>query len=279
VFMETDFAVCTQCGSLGPCEHPEHEPRHSSPWDEPMTCDMVSYSPITKGQEVFNSYDEKGFTNAQLLVHYGFLLEGNGEDWIKWDGTEVEEVLGPAATKWDEKRWQTVREAARELAEEIEGLEALVTPAESEEIDEEDDDDDTCWIDAEGRLSQSLFLHLFARNATASIKDLPLQLHLVLSVMSALEDASPDETSILDGVPKDVLGTLRLIAKDVQALCETRVAGMYRPELTTSDLAAMLDTPLGSKVKLAVSYALTERLMLESCATWWEELASSTALN
>ncbi|KZO92909.1 SET domain-containing protein [Calocera viscosa TUFC12733] len=273
VFMETDFAVCPMCGSLGPCAHPSHQPRHSSPWDEPMTCDMVTYSPITSGQEVFNSYDEKGFSNAQLLVHYGFLLEGNGEDWIKWDGAEVEEVLGDTDATWDEERWERVRDAAKDVEEEMEDLEALVTPAESEEIEDEDDDDDTCWIDAEGRMSQSLFLHLFARNASDS-PDVTLLLHLVLSVMRLIGTVQLGEKGVLAGIPLDVLRTLKSIARDVKRLSETRVAGMYKPQLETSDLAALLDTSLGPRTKLALSYALTERLMLETCSIWWEDLAS-----
>ncbi|KZT56793.1 SET domain-containing protein [Calocera cornea HHB12733] len=273
VFMETDFAVCPQCGSLGPCTHPSHKPRHSSPWDEPMTCDMMTYSPITSGQEVFNSYDDKGFSNAQLLVHYGFMLEGNGEDWIKWEGGELEEILSETEAKWDEDRWESVRDAANDLEEEMEDLEALVTPAESEEIDDEEDEDDTCWIDAEGRMSQSLFLHLFTRNMTDS-SDIPLLLHLVLSVMRLLSDARPDDHGVLDGIPADVLHMLKNIARDVQTLCSARVAEMYKPDIETSDLAALLDMSQGPRTKLALSYALTERIMIETCSTWWENVAT-----
>ncbi|EJU03906.1 SET domain-containing protein [Dacryopinax primogenitus] len=280
VFMETDFAVCTQCGSLGPCAHPEHTPPHSSPWDEPMTCDMVTYAPLKAGEEVFNSYDEKGLGNAKLLVWYGFLLEGNGEDRIGFE-REVEGVLrvgggeGEGEGEWSGKRWEEVRDVAAGFGEELEELEAVVTPSEWVEVGEEEDETEpgSSWIDAEGRVSLALFLLLFARNSTEE-RDIATHLHLVISVMKLLDQPGEKET-VLAGIPSAVLKTLKGVAKDVQRLCASKMENMYRPELTTSDLAAMLDTHLGPRTKLAVSYVVTERLMLETCSKRWQDLAES----
>lgn len=49
---------------------------------------MVSNAPIFTEDQVFNTYGEN-LTNAQLLVQYGFSLDGNENDCISWDLDEL----------------------------------------------------------------------------------------------------------------------------------------------------------------------------------------------
>lgn len=55
------------------------------------TCEMVSNSPILPFAEIFNTYGEQ-LTNAQLLVQYGFALDGNENDVISWDIEELQPI-------------------------------------------------------------------------------------------------------------------------------------------------------------------------------------------
>lgn len=58
----------------------------------PDTCDMVVNRRISAGGEVFNTYGaRKG--NASLLAWYGFALDGNENDVVGWDLSEIAQVL------------------------------------------------------------------------------------------------------------------------------------------------------------------------------------------
>jgi hypothetical protein len=120
VHIESDWDVCAMCGSLGECIHddrgelglgPEGGGTPSSGSNttdieaasrsapgasacpeaaEQDTCDMVLNAAVRPGDEIMNTYDERGLSNAQLVVGYGFLLEGNEDDELGWE----EEDLG-----------------------------------------------------------------------------------------------------------------------------------------------------------------------------------------
>ncbi|EJD48286.1 SET domain-containing protein [Auricularia subglabra TFB-10046 SS5] len=75
VQMQSDHDVCTTCGSLSACPHPRDDVPDAQFED---TCDMVTTSPIRAGDEIFNTYDPTGLSNADLLARYGFVLPGNG---------------------------------------------------------------------------------------------------------------------------------------------------------------------------------------------------------
>jgi hypothetical protein len=50
---------------------------------------MVSNAPVGAGEEVFNTYGD-GLSNAQLLVRYGFALDGNEHDAVRFEwGTDL----------------------------------------------------------------------------------------------------------------------------------------------------------------------------------------------
>lgn len=52
------------------------------------TCEMMANASVPPFTEVFNTYGEY-LTNAQLLVRYGFALDGNDNDIISWGLREL----------------------------------------------------------------------------------------------------------------------------------------------------------------------------------------------
>ena len=116
---QSDFYVCSMCGSIRECVHDEDEdgqlgnPRasnsatvyvaaaarqkhgktHVTDIREMDDCyEMVSCAPIVPGSEVYNTYGDK-LGNGQLLVHYGFLLEGNEHDRITFDSEDLDGLV------------------------------------------------------------------------------------------------------------------------------------------------------------------------------------------
>ncbi|RDB25405.1 Ribosomal lysine N-methyltransferase 3 [Hypsizygus marmoreus] len=111
VHLETEFNVCSQCGSFEECPHdddddsgdpssknihspvnlhamPRQDTIHSGLMDFDAYYEMVSNAPILPGSEVFNTYGET-LTNAQLLCQYGFVVSFNENDHISWDLADV----------------------------------------------------------------------------------------------------------------------------------------------------------------------------------------------
>lgn len=50
--------------------------------------EVVSNTPIMPHEQVYNTYGES-LTNAHLLIHYGFLLDGNENNVIQWNEEEL----------------------------------------------------------------------------------------------------------------------------------------------------------------------------------------------
>ncbi|KAG6872518.1 hypothetical protein C0995_009208 [Termitomyces sp. Mi166 len=100
VHIETEFNVCSLCGSLRECLHDADEAinqpyagkidsTHSKTLVEyDSYYEMVSNAEIMPREEIFNTYGED-LTNAQLLARYGFILDVNDNDHIHWDFSEV----------------------------------------------------------------------------------------------------------------------------------------------------------------------------------------------
>ncbi|KAG1741063.1 hypothetical protein EDB19DRAFT_732191 [Suillus lakei] len=94
VHMESDFDVCTECGSLAECDH-DRETLPAVPSRgacslagvykpdlalEIDTLDMCSVRPILPHSEVFNTYGS--LSNAELISRYGFTLPENERDVV-----------------------------------------------------------------------------------------------------------------------------------------------------------------------------------------------------
>lgn len=80
--------MCVICGSFDECSHDDEDGSPSRSFSSENTCEIVSNAPIFAGEQVFNTYGEN-LTNAQLLVQYGFIIDGNENDCVSW---EVEEL-------------------------------------------------------------------------------------------------------------------------------------------------------------------------------------------
>lgn len=102
---QSDYDVCSLCGSVGECVHDRDDIPPTESSDRPVnrrekkleldmdTCDMVLNAPIMPFQEIFNTYGEH-LSNAQLLAHYGFLLDSNENDMISWNMAELSSRSG-----------------------------------------------------------------------------------------------------------------------------------------------------------------------------------------
>lgn len=103
---QTDYHVCPHCGSLDECSHDRDDlPPTSSDSDgedesipslallEPDECEMVTNAIVLPDDELYNSYDS-ALSNAQLMIQYGFMLEGNSNDVVEWTPAEVDTIFG-----------------------------------------------------------------------------------------------------------------------------------------------------------------------------------------
>ncbi|KAJ7105067.1 hypothetical protein C8R43DRAFT_906832 [Mycena crocata] len=91
VHLESDFDVCPECGTSQRCVHDDMSdpvPRPQLPDDADDFYEMVANRAIPPNSEVFNTYGET-LSNAELLVQYGFILDGNENDCLTWTFEEL----------------------------------------------------------------------------------------------------------------------------------------------------------------------------------------------
>lgn len=94
--LQSDYHVCSVCGSFDQCEHDDRDeqpsrasnPTISKSSAEDDTCEMVTNSLIHADAEVFNTYDSSA-PNSKLLVHYGFMLEANSNDMVFFEQADL----------------------------------------------------------------------------------------------------------------------------------------------------------------------------------------------
>jgi SET domain-containing protein 6 len=103
---QSDYDVCTFCGSLSECAHDtEHATENRDDMAVPLaradagdpdnTCEMVANAPVAPAAEIFNTYGAS-LGNAELLVRYGFMLDANDNDVLTWTTEEVWDAAGAA---------------------------------------------------------------------------------------------------------------------------------------------------------------------------------------
>lgn len=72
------------------CPHDEEEEQLNKRGTALHSYDMVCNSDIIgDGTEVFNTYDAAGISNVDLLVRYGFIIEGNEADIVVFGAEEL----------------------------------------------------------------------------------------------------------------------------------------------------------------------------------------------
>ncbi len=164
--MQSDFDVCTSCGSLSECPHDvdgredisASAPGTDTAEPENDTYEMVVNAAVAPGEEVFNTYGAK-LTNAELLVRYGFMLDANDNDILTWTTEEVWDAAGSALSDLPPRRWDddagyaTCMEILRDWQYDAGwGESELVIDTES------DENSNPLYMTADGILSHKLWL-------------------------------------------------------------------------------------------------------------------------
>jgi hypothetical protein len=279
------------------------------------TCDMVMNRTVFPSDEIFNSYDH-GLSNANLMMQYGFMLEGNSHDILQWSIAEIDMFVQRRVSTadreeceeaemvdsgrpsfqeeidWRREIWKAVSEVEfDDIKDEVVGgiynpsVEKGKGQAASLDSEEEEDDitslstlsddrpargtpKDLLCINADGQISQSLFLYLTFRRlpiellppyshpttnsspewATSSPSNSPgFVVQRILSVLRSLqsnglvgEAIHPDVSDEQDDERSLILLSLRLPIQDIVALCLERIEGMWNHEVSVEGLGKIL---------------------------------------
>ncbi|KAJ7075784.1 hypothetical protein B0H15DRAFT_865764 [Mycena belliarum] len=278
VHLESDFDVCPECGSLQRCVHDDtadSDMRISIPDAADNFYEMVSNLSIPPRTEVFNTYGET-LSNAELLVQYGFILEGNENDRITWTFRDLAQFSEQHLPQpWD---WRAVGglDAFQDL---ITSLIALPWAAVAESGLVYLDRTHAFCLNGDAAISHGLWLYCalllclrkreysgpYSRDSVATVLDQMLQSQLTLEL-----DAPPSPGDALNMSP---YGGVFELAEVLAALCRARMGGAP----ASKDLGDILDRlPNDEDVtptRMAISLALTERSLLDSCTAAWEGLA------
>ena len=267
VHLETDWQVCSECGSLDKCDHDAQETTGKDLGGRKLehSYDMVLNSPLPTGEtgegvEVFNTYDSGGIDNVHLLCRYGFALEGNSRDIVVF---AVEEVIqaGGVATAIDD----TVGESS-------------IGPSEMINTAIRD-----LGIDAEGRIS----FRLWAAFVPPADRTRLAQTQCWVEIQSVVEH----EGDGFQGIPSNTKPTqsdlldIHEATLKVVRLCDKRLERMWGPISEGDPMSSSFSSNailLGGSVQsgkestaleMAWSYVLGERAIIEACRTVWSEFS------
>jgi hypothetical protein len=289
----------------------DHIPRSTAISDEADDFyDMVSNLAIPPNSEVFNTYGET-LSNAELLVQYGFILDGNDNDHLTWTFDELaqfsENHFSASSASWT---WNSIGGLAhfKDLLRSINSLPwDRISESELVHLDRSHG----FSLNGDAVISHSLWLYFAllvclrngssirpsdqSRDNSVILLEETLQFQLTLEqeedlVPPPLPDddrrrASPYSSIILE------------LARLLVSLCRTRSARTGRAGVEMAELGDVLDvrclTPVFiiwffvlrrafplqrlpndmTPTKMAISLALTERSLLDSCMSAWEGIA------
>ncbi|CEQ38635.1 SPOSA6832_00093 [Sporobolomyces salmonicolor] len=265
VHFASDVWVCAECGALDECPHDrEDELRPSEPerggaarGQERQTCEMVATDlPVVPGEEVFNHYGY--LSNARLLAEYGFALEANEHDRVVFGSAEVRRARGEEE---EERVWEEVQRMTRD------------------DRTEEATSSEPVYVDADAKLSPTLWL-LLARSALVSelrsSSNDPGSYSSRIDHLAALLARFASEEEHED-VPLDLdrrdAQALTQIARVVQQLCDTRLRGQHRPELSGAEVLELAEAIEDEQLKRAMEFTAGERLVLERVRENWNAIA------
>ncbi|EIM80783.1 SET domain-containing protein [Stereum hirsutum FP-91666 SS1] len=293
VHLETDFHVCVSCGSLSECVHdaeeldPSRTSKHTTAASMPgaavirpssnseegeNSCEMVVNAPISPYEEVFNTYGEK-LTNAELLLRYGFTLDGNENDVVSWTVAQVWEACGCAGKGLDEKHIiDVIRTWPMHTGWEDSSL-VVNTDIEGETP--------PLHITADGAITHHLWtLCVLAACSPEwkgkSIGDIVATLERVAEVQSLVEQMLDEgECMASDSMAYEAVSAeaLRKVFATIVVLCRKRM-GRIGGGMGSEAIGEHLDTiPRDhKKTRAAMTHALECTSMLESCESRWKEM-------
>ncbi|GAA5974423.1 hypothetical protein JCM11641_005275 [Rhodosporidiobolus odoratus] len=274
-FVVEEEWVCGECGRARACPHDSDNDSQDAMVEErgqgeETWCEMVTTSPVAKGEELFNHYGPR-LSNAKLLVSYGFLLEANEHDRLNFDlsdvfdpnlGVEDAETGDPnlgvedAETGEVEKCWRELLNLCRvsEFKAALEEDHPLVSqprPLESPHA---------LYADADARLSSPLFLLLAVSVFSTSPSTASVSMN-VEKVTKILEAASRCDEGALEGQEEEeeseTVTVLHRISERLRKLISRRRAGQNYPNLDAARLLEMAEAPHAPSDTRMASLALT----------------------
>ncbi|KAH9975875.1 hypothetical protein BGW80DRAFT_67865 [Lactifluus volemus] len=301
IHLESDYDVCTSCGSLSECPH-DADAREGikalalrgDTADPENTCEMVANAAIAPGEEIFNTYGAR-LSNAELLVRYGFMLDANDNDILTWTIEEIWDAAGAALADCQPRRWNN--EAGYGLCMEIlRDWQYDVGWTDSElVIDTElDKNSNPLYMTADGVLSHKLWLAIALATLQRQGTNLGLaQTHQILRSMAwaqtQLERGQTMARSESIDEEDDEYRALDRLVRTIKELCARRLDRIFLLDVRQrnddrSDSLGLHSAIVGKyiddldtaqqKTRLAVTLALGEISIIESCVAAWDELDS-----
>jgi SET domain-containing protein 6 len=263
VHLETDWQVCSGCGSLDRCEHDAQDNKNKDPVGKKLehTYDMVLNALLPadetgEGVEIYNTYDARGIDNVRLLCRYGFILEGNNRDVVLFETEEVIQSGGVAAV---------IDDAVEELDF---GPSEMITTATR-----------GLGIDSEGRISFALWAAFVPDASWTRLARVQCWIE-IQSVVEQEGSRFQDIANEAEPTKKDLLDTHDAALKIV-CLCDRRLECMWNP-IKKSGATSWDSSKLGGSgpsnketttLEIAENYVLGERAIIRACRTVWNEFS------
>lgn len=245
-----DVGVCSECGSLQPCQHdeldsngrPERlegiEPAYLARMaerGEGEQVDMRAERDISAGVEVFSCYEE-GLTSAKALVGYGFAPSEPTRSRISWGPWDILDKSSAGRFIHIMKRGVITAELfGDDKEEDWEFSKPLFRPGGSAALGSFD-----LSMDGDGTLSIDLLTAIHARTFhkwRRGLDNFNDQDDAVIRDAKALQ-AVADAQLGLAGLKRlgDETGTLRPLIRAVVQLLEDRLGAAHRPELSPEEI-------------------------------------------
>ncbi|KAH9967334.1 hypothetical protein BC827DRAFT_1173307 [Russula dissimulans] len=302
IHLQSDHDVCTSCGSLSECPHDAESREEVSPSapgadtaDPENTCEMVVNAAVGPGEEIFNTYGAK-LTNAELLVRYGFMLDANDNDILTWTTEEIWDAAGAALADLRPRRWDNdagygaCMEILRDWQNDAGWADSgLVIDTES------DENRNRLYMTADGVLSHKLWLAIALaalprQDAMIDVAFTRQLIERVAWVQTQMEQGQTRARNEGSDEDDDAYKVLDRLIRTIGALCTRRLDRISRLNVEQQD-----DRGLGlhsavvgkyiddldaaqQKTHLAVTLALGEISIVESCVAVWDDLAAIGAI-
>ncbi|KAI9511538.1 SET domain-containing protein [Russula earlei] len=298
VHLQSDHDVCTSCGSLSECPHDvDVETREDASTSAPgadtveseNTCEMVVNAAVAPGEEVFNTYGAN-LTNAELLVLYGFMLDANDKDILTWTTDEIWDTAGAALADLRPRRWDD-DPSYGDFMEILRDWQYDAGWADSELVidTEPDENKNPLYMTADGVLSHKLWLAIalatlrwqgttmdVARTRQFLVRMARAQVRMEQGQTRARNDGSDEDDDAYKALDRLIRTIGELCARRLDRISRlnaqqqgdrglgvhSAVVGKYIDDLDTAQ----------QKTHLAVTLALEEISIVESCVSGWEEL-------
>ncbi|OAV98479.1 hypothetical protein PTTG_08738 [Puccinia triticina 1-1 BBBD Race 1] len=265
----------------------------------PPTLDQLGSSDQSRQNEeqeadflpsVYNTYGK--LSNARLLTEYGFMIDANTHDKVHFDLTEVADNTDGQHCP-PEQVQVTLRELAATGVFEDDAPNELVG-----ELSEDDTRIADLSLDSNARLSPLLWLTILFYTHAPSPGRPALSagsVRRLLALQSSLLNHHPPP---LSAETTDSLAHLLRVAQLVQKLCRARLTQYHLPHTSIDELLTLKEelvepeVPSTSAIEggvqsgnrrgkerremvtMAIGYACSERILLDTCISLWDDLHS-----